>query len=210
MASPMLLFSLFKVDPGSLLVHTLAFPKFGTTPPSPTLSIMKIVIRPMAITLVLFLALSNATLISAASDDASYYGGTVAAFKDAKKEINGQLVARDETNLQFFYGKNKSEVVAIPYANFIDMEYGQKSGRRVGAAVATTILLGPIGLLTLFSKKQDHFLTLGFKDAEGKEQVAVFKMNKGMVRTFLPILEARSGKKVEYQSKGAEKKATGK
>jgi hypothetical protein len=31
-----------------------------------------------------------------------------------------------------------------------------------------------------------------------------------MVRTLLPILEARSGKKVEYQSKGAEKKATGK
>ena len=81
---------------------------------------------------------------------------------------------------------------------------------RSGAAVATTVLLGPIGLLTLFSKKQDHFLTLGFKDAEGKEQVAVFKLNKNMVRTVLPILEARSGKKVEYQSKSAEKKATGK
>lgn len=145
---------------------------------------------------------------SAKSDEASYYGGTVAVFKDAKKEIKGRLVATDETSLQFMYGKDQT--LSIPYANFIDMEYGQKSGRRVGAAVATTILLGPIGLLALLSKKQQHFLTLGFKDESGKEQVAVFKLNKDMVRTILPILEARSGKKVEYQSKGAEKKAKGK
>lgn len=144
----------------------------------------------------------------AASDSASYYGGTMAEFKDAKKEIKGHLVTSDEKALIFKYGKNQT--ASIPYASFIDMEYGQKSGRRVGAAVATTILLGPIGLLTLFSKKQDHFLTLGFTDDAGKEQVAVFKLNKGMVRTALPILEARSGKKVEYQSKSAEKKATGK
>ena len=144
----------------------------------------------------------------AVSDSASYYGGTVAAFKDAKKEVKGHLITSDEKALVFKYGSNQT--VSIPYANFVDMEYGQKSGRRVGAAVATTVLLGPIGLLTLFSKKQDHFLTLGYTDEVGKEQVAVFKLNKGMVRTTLPILEARSGKKMEYQSKSAEKKATGK
>jgi hypothetical protein len=155
-----------------------------------------------------FVLTFGTTGVLAKSDSASYYGGTVAAFKDAKKEVKGRLVTTDEKEMQFLYGKN--QVVAIPYSSFVDMEYGQKSGRRVGAAVATTILLGPIGLLALFSKKQDHFLTLGFTDADGKEQVAVFKLNKGMVRTVLPILEARSGKKVEYQSKNAEKKATGK
>jgi hypothetical protein len=162
-----------------------------------------------AVALALALALTLGTTSAFAnSDSASYYGGTVAAFKDAKKEVKGHLITTDEKEMKFTYGKN--QVVSIPYANFIDMEYGQKSGRRVGAAVATTVLLGPIGLLTLFSKKQDHFLTLSFTDEAGKEQVAVFKLNKGMVRTVLPILEARSGKKVEYQSKGAEKKATGK
>jgi hypothetical protein len=144
----------------------------------------------------------------AMSDSASYYGGTMAEFKDAKKEVKGHLITSDEKSLIFKYGKNQT--ASIPYDRFIDMEYGQKSGRRVGAAVATTILLGPIGLLTLFSKKQNHFLTLGYTDEAGKEQVAVFKLNKDMVRTTLPILEARSGKKVEYQSKSAEKKATGK
>ena len=163
--------------------------------------------KTISIALVLVLAFGT-TGAFAKSDSASYYGGTVATFKDAKKEIKGRLVTSDEKDLQFMFGKG--QMVSIPYANFVDLEYGQKSGRRVGAAVATTILLGPIGLLTLFSKKQDHFLTLGFKDEAGKDQVAVFKLNKSMVRTVLPILEARSGKKVEYQSKGAEKKATGK
>ncbi|HEY6187214.1 MAG TPA: hypothetical protein VIW80_06035 [Pyrinomonadaceae bacterium] len=159
------------------------------------------------VSLLLIFSLSFGAIgVSAASDEASYYGGTVAAFKDAKKEVKGRLVTTDETALQFIYQNN--QIVSIPYANFIDIEYGQKSGRRVGAAVATTILLGPIGLLALMSKKQKHFVTIGFTDEAGKEQVAVFKINKDMVRTFLPILEARSGKKVEYQSKEAEKKAT--
>lgn len=155
-----------------------------------------------------FSLLFATTIAHAASDKGSYYGGTVAAFKDAKKAVDGRLVTKDETNFEFVYGKD--QVVKIPYANFIDMEYGQKSGRRVGAAVASTILLGPVGLLFLLSKKQNHFLTLGFKDENGKEQVAVFKLNKDTVRTLLPTLEARSGIKVEYQDKGAEKKATGK
>lgn len=169
-------------------------------------------LKTISLTLIFALALSLVTFTVNAgnSDEASYYGGTAVEFKDAKKEIKGHLMTKDETNLQFVYGKDNKQMFTIPYANFIDMEYGQKSGRRVGAAVATTILLGPLGLLTLMSKKQKHFLTLGYKDSEGKEQVAIFKLNKDMVRTVLPILEARSGKKVEYQSKSAEKKATGK
>ena len=161
----------------------------------------------LSLLLVATLAFGASTAL-AASDSASYYGGTMSDFKDAKKEVKGRLMTTDEKALVFKYGKDQT--ASIPYERFIDMEYGQKSGRRVGAAVATTILLGPIGLLTLFSKKQDHFLTIGYTDEARKEQVAVFKLNKDMVRTTLPILEARSGKKVEYQSKSAEKKATGK
>jgi hypothetical protein len=161
------------------------------------------------LSLLLIFSLTFGTIsVFAKSDSASYYGGTMTAFKETKKEVKGRLVTTDEKELQFFY--QKDQIASIPYANFIDIEYGQKSGRRVGAAIATTILLGPIGLLTLLSKKQKHFVTIGFTDQDGKEQVAVFKIDKDMVRTFLPIIEARSGKKVEYQSKSAEKKATGK
>lgn len=142
---------------------------------------------------------------NASNDEAAYYGGTIAEFKEAKHPISGHLVTKDGTAMQFVYGKK--QVVSIPYAKFIDIEYGLKSGRRVGAAVATTVLLGPIGLLFLMSKKQKHYVTIGYKDDSDKEQVAVFQVDKDSVRTLLPILEARSGKTIIYQDKNAEKKA---
>jgi len=79
----------------------------------------------------------------------------------------------------------------------------------VGAAAATTVLLGPIGLLTLFSKKRKHFLTIGFKDDSGTDQVAVLELGKDIVRTTLPVVETRSGKQVEYQDEEARKAAKG-
>jgi len=79
--------------------------------------------------------------VSAANDKATYFGGTIPEFKDAKHPVEGRLQTTDETSLKFVY--QKEQTVGIPYANFIDIEYGQKSGRRVGAAVASTILLVP-------------------------------------------------------------------
>ena len=83
---------------------------------------------------------------------------------------------------------------SVPYAKIIDLEYGQKAGRRVGAAAVTTVLLGPIGLLTLFSKKRKHYLTVGFKDELEKDQVAVIELGKDIIRTTLAIVQTRSGK----------------
>jgi hypothetical protein len=151
------------------------------------------------------LLLLPSTALAVGSKKAAYVGGTVAEFKDAKKEVEGTLITTDEKELRFVY--NKDQVVAIPYERFLDMEYGKKSGRRVGAAVATTILLGPVGLLTLFSKKQKHYLTIGYADEAGKEQVVVFELGKDIFRTTLAVLEARSGKKVEYQDKKGDKSA---
>jgi len=161
----------------------------------------------VAVAVAIFFQTLAPVAVSASNDKATYFGGTMSEFKGANHPIDGRLVTTDETALQFTY-KN-GQIASIPYAQFIDIEFGQKSGRRVGAAVASTILLGPIGLLFLMSKKQQHFVTIGFKDAAEKEQVAVFRIDKDAVRTLLPILEARSGKKIMYQDKSAEKKATG-
>lgn len=42
-------------------------------------------------------------------------------------------------------------------------------------------------------------MPIGYNDAEGKEQVAVMELGKDLIRTGLPTLEARSGKKITYQ-----------
>jgi hypothetical protein len=143
------------------------------------------------------------------SKNAAYFGGTLTTFGNPKDPVEGRLDTTSETTLQFaaidrdFVGKNFS----IPYAKIVDLEYGQKAGRRVGAAVGTTILLGPIGLLSLFSKKRKHFLTIGFKDDADKDQVAVMELGKDIVRTTLAIVQTRSGKQIQYQDEEARKSA---
>ena len=67
--------------------------------------------------------------------------------------LRGKLSLSNETQLSFNYKLNKvDKVYAIPYDQVADLEYGQKAGRRVGAAIATTILISPAGLMLLFSK----------------------------------------------------------
>jgi hypothetical protein len=139
---------------------------------------------------------------------AAYFGGT-AAFKDASDPVEGVLDTKNESALVFTAHAKpfKGQQLEIPYASILDLEFGQKAGRRVGAAVATTVLLGPIGLVALFSKKKKHYLTVGFRDANGKDQVAVLELGKEIVRSTIPIVETRSGKKVEFQDDDAKKSA---
>ncbi len=159
--------------------------------------------------------LNTVSLAGLDSKKAAYQGGTMREkhFPGAKDSVEGILNTTDEKELKFEYKLNKSsdaKVYSIPYDQILDIEYGQKAGRRVGAAVATAILIAPVGLFLLFSKKRKHFVTIGYKDTEGKEQVAVFELGKDIVRTTLPILEARSGKKLEYQDEEAKKASKGK
>jgi hypothetical protein len=158
--------------------------------------------------LILTLFIPTVTMAGLGSKKAAYQGGTTKDkdFAGAKKEIEGYLDTADENDLKFEYSLNKrSKVYAIPYKQFIDIEYGQKAGRRVGASIATAILISPVGLFMLFSKKRKHFVTIGYTDSVGKEQVAVFELGKDIVRTTLPILEARSGKKMTYQQEEGKK-----
>ena len=158
---------------------------------------------------------SSTTVFAAGLDGkkAAYQGGTTKEkdFPGTKKPTEGKLNLENDKELRFEYKLNKSDkTYSIPFDQIIDIEYGQKAGRRVGAAIGTAILLGPLGLFLLFSKKRKHFVTIGYKGTEGKDEVAVFELGKDIVRTTLPILEARSGKKIEYQDEEAKKSSKGK
>lgn len=152
---------------------------------------------------------SQQAALALGSKNAAYFGGTIATFGGAKDPVEGRLDTGREDALVFTATHKPlvGERISIPYGSIIDLEYGQKAGRRVGAAAATTVLLGPIGLLTLFSKKRKHFLTIGFKDEAGKDQVAVMELGKDIVRTTLAIVQTRSGQEIEYQDDEARKSA---
>lgn len=128
---------------------------------------------------------------------AQYIGGTIAGLKE---NVEGRLNTSHEETLTFT--PDKGLAVEIAYARITDLEYGQKAGRRVGVA----IMVSP---LALFSKKRKHYLTLGYKDGNGKDQAAVFELSKDIVRTTLKIIETRSGKQIEYQDEEARKSGVG-
>jgi len=124
---------------------------------------------------------------------ARYVGGTLSAFKDA---VNGTWdMAESEVVFTADKGGGK---VSIPYAKIETLEYGQKVGRRVGAALVVSPLF-------LFSKKRKHFVSISFLDADGKKQGAVFELAKNIVKESVMALETKSGKKVEYESEEAKK-----
>ena len=63
----------------------------------------------------------------------------------------------------------------VPYDKVNTVEYGQHVGRRYMEAV----LLSPLFLL---SKSRKHFVTVGYVDANGRQQALVMQVDKGDVR----------------------------
>lgn len=163
--------------------------------------------RAIATLLIICVVAPSVLIAKVGSDKAAYFGGSIAVFAGAKDPVEGRLDTVNEEML-ILHAEKKPFVgheLRIPYKRIEDLEYGQKAGRRVGAAVGYTVLLGPLGLLTLFSKKRNHYLTIAWKDDAEKEQVAVLELGKDIVRSTLPIVKARSGKEITYQDEEARK-----
>ncbi len=130
------------------------------------------------------------------SNKAMYMGGTVTSIKE---QTEGNTSTADEKTFSFTHKDGK---LVVPYDRINDLEYGQKAGRRIGLAIAISPWL-------LLSKKRKHFLTIGYKDENDKQQAAVFQLGKDIVRTTLASMEARTGKKIDYQDDEARKSGLG-
>ncbi len=131
---------------------------------------------------------------------AMYVGGTVPGIKERTQGISS---TSDEKVFVFTYKDGDKEgKLTVPYDRINDLEYGQKAGRRIGLAVTVSPWL-------LLSKKRQHFLTIGYQDENGKQQAAVFELGKDIVRVTLASIEARTGKKIDYQDDEARKSSKG-
>src|ERR1700693_2925644 len=128
----------------------------------------------------------------AAGSHADYVGGTISQIPDG---CSGTVTAVDE---QYFVFYSKKASWRVPYDKINLLEYGQKVDRRYVAAV----LLSPLFLL---AKKRSHFLTVGYSDEESRQQAMIFRVNKDDIRAMLVSLEARTGRKVEFQDDDARK-----
>ena len=127
---------------------------------------------------------------------AEYVGGTISQIPDG---CSGTVTAVDE---QYFVFYSKKASWRVPYDKINLLEYGQKVDRRYIAAA----LLSPLFLL---AKKRSHFLTVGYSDEENRQQARVFRVGKDDIRMMLVSLEARTGRKVEFQDDDARKAGKG-
>jgi hypothetical protein len=142
--------------------------------------------------------LMSTALVSAreTGSRAQYVGGTMKQLADSGQ---GRLGATDNQKFTF---ASKKKSIEVPYSQINMIEYGQKVDRRYAMA----LLVSPMFLL---SKKRQHFLTLGYTDEAGQQQALIFRVEKGDIRAILVSLEARTGRRVQYQDNEARKAGKG-
>jgi hypothetical protein len=140
----------------------------------------------------------NSSLLLAAQlgSHAQYVGGTITQIPPG---CHGNVQAVDTQFFVFYSGKASWRV---PYDKINLLEYGEKVDRRFIAAV----LISPLFLL---AKRRQHFLTVGYSDEDDHQQAMIFKVGKNDIRVMLVSLEARTGRKVEFQDDDARKSGKG-
>jgi len=126
----------------------------------------------------------------------SYAGGTASLLKE---KTDGILRLSGEEALLF---RTRKVTIRVPYDKINLLEYGQNASRRYALA----ILISPMLLL---SKSRRHFVTVGYTDQHGQQQALVFQLPKDAVRTVLAGLEAKTGRRVEYQDNEARRSGEG-
>lgn len=140
--------------------------------------------------------LCGSLLAGSKGSRAEYAGGTILQIPDG---CSGTIQAVDD---QYFVFYSKKARWRVPYQQINLIEYGQKVDRRYIAAVLVSPLL-------LLSKKRQHFLTVGYVDEDGRQQAMIFRVDKTDIRMILVALEARTGRKVEFQDDEARKAGKG-
>ena len=125
-----------------------------------------------------------------------YVGGTVPGVQNKSQ---GRIEMVEDGALRLTIRTNS---VLVPYKDVNTIEYGLHVSRRYLEA----IFISPLFLL---AKKKSHFLTIGYTDEAGQQQALVLEVPSGDIRALLVSLEAKTGRKVEYQDEDARRAGKG-
>lgn len=150
----------------------------------------------IALQFALLCTLTMVAVAGVSSDKSAYVGGTES---DIPANTEGYCTTGNEREFIFAF---KNGQLVIPYDQINDLEYGLDAARRLTFSTAANPF-------RLFAKKKKHFLTVGWKDEHSQQHAAVFELGKSVVRPTIVTLEARTGKKVDYQDDEARKSLGG-
>jgi hypothetical protein len=146
--------------------------------------------------LLALLVLSTVLQAGESGSRAQYVGGTVPGLK-TKSDIRIAVTQDDFLKISAHH-----ETFEIPYKDVTNLEYGMRVSRRYVEAV----LISPIFLA---AKRKSHFLTIGYMDRDGRNQALVLEVSKDDIRPLLVSLEARTGRRIDYQDEEARKAGRG-
>ena len=149
-----------------------------------------------SLTALLLLVLSSLLQAKDAGNRVIFVGGTVSGVP-AKSDVRIELLGDDGVGFT-----SRAGSMQIPYKDINTLEYGLRVSRRYVEAA----LISPV---FLFSRKKTHYLTIGFVDAQGKQQAMVLQVSKDDIRPLLVSLEAKTGLTIEYQDEEARKAGRG-
>ena len=150
----------------------------------------------MKASIAILLALSSVLQAGDTGSRVQYIGGTVPGVPN-KSSARIDLHQSDSLKLSV-----RGNAFLVPYKDVTTLEYGLRMSRRYVEAA----LISPVFLL---GKKKTHYLTIGYTDADGKQQAMVLEVGKDDIRVLLVSLEARTGKMIEYQDEEARKAGKG-
>ena len=146
--------------------------------------------------LLILLALSPLLQAGDTGSRVHYVGGTVPGVRN-KSGLRIDVLQDDALKVSA-----PGSSFLIPWKDVNTLEYGLRMSRRYVEAA----LISPVFLV---AKKRTHFLTIGYTDGEGKQQAMVLQVGKEEIRPLLVSLEARTGRRVEYQDEEARKAGKG-
>lgn len=105
------------------------------------------------------------------------------------------------------FAKNKEFEATIPGDKISGLSGGEYSRRRVGESIAGAVLLGPLFLFTLFSKKKRDQFGVEYVTTDNKKSAILIQTKKKYGLGIKTGLESISGKEVDYgpEEKSAKK-----
>ena len=109
-----------------------------------------------------------------------------------EKAEEQDAVLRFEGDAMVVYGRGRSTLKRLAYADITGAEYSYAKSPRWKSGIGLAIAFGVFALPVFFMKGRKHWLTV----SAGRD-FAVLRLDKKNYRLILPTFEARTGKRVE-------------
>jgi len=150
------------------------------------------------VSILLCISLSVVALAQKNTFNVRYRGGSVET-KTSKDQWNNKVtILSDEILLEL----NDGQKISIDPKAVKSISYGRAATRHVARWVALGILVSPIALMGLFTENVQHYLSIEYDAADGKNGGILIQTHKDNYRNVLALLRGATGKEIEIEKKG--------